>query len=65
MPAQSAKAVVRAFWRLMATNDFSSVASVLAAGFTLEYPQSQERIRERRTSCGSIRSIRRTVPGGS
>jgi ketosteroid isomerase-like protein len=41
----SAAAVVREFWRLMATNDFASVASVLAPGFVLEWPQSNERIR--------------------
>jgi hypothetical protein len=40
-----AKLVVTEFWRRMATNDFSSVAPLLASGFTLEYPQSQERIR--------------------
>lgn len=37
--------VVREFWRLMATNDFESVAAVLAADFVLEWPQSRERIR--------------------
>lgn len=37
--------VVQEFWRLMATNDFASVASVLAPGFVLEWPQSNERIR--------------------
>ncbi len=36
---------VREFWRLMATNDFASVAAVLAPEFVLEWPQSQERIR--------------------
>ncbi len=41
----SAVAVVREFWRLMATNDFASVASVLAPSFVLEWPQSNERIR--------------------
>ena len=41
----SAAAVVREFWRLMATNDFASVASVLAPSFVLEWPQSSERIR--------------------
>ena len=38
-------AVVHEFWRLMATNDFASVASVLAPNFVLEWPQSNERIR--------------------
>ncbi|PCE23261.1 polyketide cyclase [Paraburkholderia acidicola] len=37
--------VVQAFWRLMATNNFHSVAAVLADDFVLEYPQSKERIR--------------------
>jgi ketosteroid isomerase-like protein len=41
----SAAAVVREFWRLMATNHFASVASVLAPSFVLEWPQSSERIR--------------------
>lgn len=38
-------ALVREFWRLMATNDFDSVAAVLAPDFVLEWPQSRERIR--------------------
>ncbi len=37
--------VVREFWRLMASNDFDSVAAVLAPDFVLEWPQSGERIR--------------------
>lgn len=41
----NASEVVREFWRLMSTNDFSSVAAVLAPEFVLEYPQSKERIR--------------------
>jgi ketosteroid isomerase-like protein len=41
----SAEAVVREFWRLMATNDFHSVKAVLAPEFVLEWPQSNERIR--------------------
>src|SRR5258705_13904498 len=41
----TAAAVVREFWRLMASNDFDSVAAVLAPGFVLEWPQSRERIR--------------------
>jgi ketosteroid isomerase-like protein len=41
----SASAVVHEFWRLMATNDFASVAGVLAPTFVLEWPQSNERIR--------------------
>jgi len=38
-------ATVHEFWRLMATNDFASVAAVLAGDFVLEWPQSNERIR--------------------
>jgi len=41
----SAEDVVREYWRLMATNDFASVVAVLAPGFVLEWPQSNERIR--------------------
>jgi SnoaL-like protein len=37
--------IAREFWRLMATNDFYSVASILAPNFVLEWPQSNERIR--------------------
>lgn len=36
---------VREFWRLMASNNFSSVAAVLAPDFILEWPQSRERVR--------------------
>lgn len=39
------EAVVREFWRLMATNHFASVSSVLAEQFVVEWPQSEERIR--------------------
>jgi ketosteroid isomerase-like protein len=45
MSSSSAAAVVREFWRLMASNDFESVASVLAPDFVLEWPQSKERLR--------------------
>lgn len=41
----AAVTVAREFWRLMATNDFDSVAHVLAPEFVLEWPQSGERIR--------------------
>lgn len=44
-PAAPAEAVVREYWRLMASNDFDAVAAVLAADFVLEWPQSRERIR--------------------
>ena len=39
--------LVQEFWRLMATNDFRSVGSLLADDFTLDWPQSGERIRGR------------------
>ena len=45
MPSPIAVEVVREFWCLMATNDFHSVAAVLAPEFVLEWPQSKERIR--------------------
>ena len=45
MPLSTAVEVVSEFWRLMATNDFASVAAVLAPEFRLEWPQSKERIR--------------------
>ncbi len=45
MLGMPAVAVVREFWRLMASNDFESVAAVLAPTFVLEWPQSKERIR--------------------
>lgn len=46
MPSTNTTAeVVREFWRLMATNDFHSVAAVLSPEFVLDWPQSKERIR--------------------
>ena len=45
MSGPTAVEVAREFWRLMATNVFHSVASVLADEFVLEWPQSGERIR--------------------
>ncbi len=43
----SALAVVRHFWQLMSSNDFTAVGSVLADDFMVEWPQSGERIRGR------------------
>lgn len=40
-----AERVVREFWRLMATNDFDSVAAVLSEDLLVEWPQSGERFR--------------------
>ena len=45
MAKTTAVEVVREVWRLMASNDFGSVAAVLAPEFVLEWPQSGERIR--------------------
>ena len=45
MTPPAAVEVVREFWRLMASNDFDSVAAVLAPEYVLEWPQSNERIR--------------------
>jgi ketosteroid isomerase-like protein len=39
------EAIIRQFWTLMASNDFHATAAVLADDFTLEWPQSGERIR--------------------
>lgn len=39
--------IVREFWQLMASNDFSSVGALLSDDFVLEWPQSNERIRGR------------------
>jgi hypothetical protein len=39
--------VVREFWRLMASNDFTAVGAVLADDYVLDWPQSNERIRGR------------------
>jgi ketosteroid isomerase-like protein len=51
MSEQSAESVVREFWRLMATNDFHSVKSVLAPELIVEWPQSKERIRGAERFC--------------
>ena len=45
MPTSTAVEITYEFWRRMATNDFHSVAVVLAPEFVLEWPQSKERIR--------------------
>ena len=39
--------LVERFWKLMATNNFRSVGSLLSDDFVLEWPQSNERIRGR------------------
>jgi ketosteroid isomerase-like protein len=43
--SDEATEVVQTFWRLMASNDFASVAAVLAPTFVLDWPQTHERIR--------------------
>jgi ketosteroid isomerase-like protein len=45
MKNPAAADLVREFWRLMASNDFQTVAAVLSDDFVLEWPQSKERIR--------------------
>lgn len=47
MSALTAEAVVRRFWELMNSNDFTRVGDVLAASFFADWPQSNERIRGR------------------
>ncbi len=39
--------IVREFWRLMQSNDFRAVGSLLSDDYILEWPQSNERIRGR------------------
>ena len=74
MAKTTAVEVVREFWRLMASNDFRSVAAVLAPDFVLEWPQSGERIRsaerfarmnEEYVAHGPWRTIRRIVGDAS
>ncbi|HEX3228130.1 MAG TPA: nuclear transport factor 2 family protein [Pyrinomonadaceae bacterium] len=57
MPA-NAVSLVEEFWRLMKTNDFRSVGSVLSDDFVLEWPQSNERIRGR----GNFASMNEEYP---
>src|SRR6516164_948321 len=45
MTQPAAIEIAREFWRLMGTNDFRSVATILAEQFVLEWPQTNERIR--------------------
>lgn len=40
-----AEQCVRDFWQRMASNDFASLAPLLAEDFTLDWPQSRERLR--------------------
>ena len=53
--ASTAVEIVHEFWARMHTNDFASVADVLAADFVLEWPQTRERIR------GAERFVRMNV----
>jgi SnoaL-like domain len=39
--------IVREFWKLMQSNDFRAVGSILSDDYILEWPQSNERIRGR------------------
>jgi hypothetical protein len=45
MTQPAAREVAREFWRLMGTNDFRSVVTILAEQFVLEWPQTKERVR--------------------
>lgn len=47
MTPSSAVDVVRESWRLMASNDSTAVGAVLADDLVLDWPQSNERIRDR------------------
>lgn len=44
-PHTQPESIVREFWRLMETNDFHAVRSVLAVDLVVDWPQSKERIR--------------------
>ena len=41
----SAEKIAREFWERMRSNDFASVAPLLADDFVLEWPQTRERLR--------------------
>ncbi len=43
--ATQTRALIVRFWELMATNRFDDVAEVLSEDFTIEWPQTKERIR--------------------
>ncbi len=43
----NSKDVVVRFWKVMRDNDFFAASELLHEGFTLEWPQSRERIRGR------------------
>jgi ketosteroid isomerase-like protein len=60
MDAQETAHVVREFWRLMGTNDFAAVSTVLADGFVLEWPQSRELIR----GAANFARLNQDYPGG-
>lgn len=45
MDENSTDELIRAFWSRMASNDFAYAAELFAAEFTLEWPQTKERIR--------------------
>ena len=45
MKGLDATDVVREFWHLMASNDLDCVAELLAPGYVLEWPHTNERIR--------------------
>lgn len=45
LQSTAASALVHEFWRLMGTNDFTAVETLLGPEFVLDWPQSKERIR--------------------
>jgi len=45
VPEPAAVRLVREFWARMASNRFATVADLLAPQYTLDWPQSNERIR--------------------
>jgi ketosteroid isomerase-like protein len=45
--SQESKQIVERFWATMQTNDFKAVGELLHDDYTLEWPQSGERIRGR------------------
>ncbi len=47
MDVMTPRQLAEAFWRLMNTNDWRAVGSLLHDDFTLDWPQSGERIRGR------------------
>jgi limonene-1,2-epoxide hydrolase len=45
--SEASKHIIERFWETMQTNDFKAVGELLHDDYTLEWPQSRERIRGR------------------